>query len=83
MVKLFEAIKEGADSLGDSSTPLLDSQLIMCHVLNVDRSYLFMNREIELKEKDLKVFTSLIKERQKGKPLQYITGYQEFMGLNF
>ncbi|MEG2893873.1 MAG: peptide chain release factor N(5)-glutamine methyltransferase [Clostridium sp.] len=83
MVKLFQAIKDGADSLEGSSTGLLDAQLIMCHVLNVDRTYLFMNREVEIEDSDLKLFKSLIKDRQKGKPLQYITGYQEFMGLNF
>ena len=83
MVKLYEAMKEGADELINSSTALLDSQLLLCYVLNVDRSYLFLNREKEILDSEYKRFKELLTYRKNGMPLQYITGYQEFMGLDF
>ncbi|KMT22802.1 peptide chain release factor N(5)-glutamine methyltransferase [Clostridium cylindrosporum] len=83
MVKIYMAMKEGSDLLVGLSTSLLDSQLLLCHVLGVDRSYLFLNRESEISEDKYKEFLTLINLRKSGKPLQYITGFQEFMGLNF
>ncbi|MEG0370704.1 MAG: peptide chain release factor N(5)-glutamine methyltransferase [Clostridium sp.] len=83
MVKLYVSIKEAAEYLSESSSPMLDAQLLMCHVLDVDRSYLFMNREIEINEYTYNKYIQLIEQRKNGKPLQYITGDQEFMGLPF
>lgn len=83
MVKLYVAMKEGADELINSSTALLDSQLLLCHVLDVNRSYLFLNREKQLLDSEYERFKKLVSYRKSGMPLQYITGYQEFMGLDF
>lgn len=77
------AMKEGMDLLTNSQTSQLDSQLLLSHVLGVERTYLFLNREEELQEDKYIEFKRLIELRKKGVPLQYITGYQEFMSLSF
>lgn len=77
------AVKEGMDTLEGIETALLDSQLLLSHVLGVDRGYLLLNREKEITEDEYKTFLNNIKLRKEGVPLQYITGEQEFMGLPF
>jgi len=55
----------------------------LCRVLNVDRSYLYSHDDYNMTEEEYKKFTLFLEERIKGKPLQYITGHQEFMSLDF
>jgi len=65
------------------STPRLDCELILAFVLNKDRKFLYMHPVyvVETGAKDM--FYKLIEERAAGMPVQYITGHQEFMGLDF
>lgn len=83
MVKIYMAMKEGETLLSNSSTALLDSQLLLSHVLGVERTYLILNREKELTSIQYDKFKDYINKRKSGVPLQYITGTQEFMGLPF
>ncbi|MGL4848247.1 MAG: peptide chain release factor N(5)-glutamine methyltransferase [Clostridium sp.] len=62
-------------------TARLDATLLLGKVLGKDRLYLLMNSEEEVSLSDEKVYFSLIEERMKKKPMQYILGYVEFMGL--
>lgn len=53
------------------------------HVLQQDRSYLYTHPERDLSADQLDRYLGLISERCTGKPTQYITGRQEFWGLDF
>jgi release factor glutamine methyltransferase len=53
------------------------------HVLNCDRTYLHTHSEVELGHETTDRYFRLIAERTTGKPTQYITGHQEFWGLDF
>lgn len=55
----------------------------MCHVLNADRSFLYSHDDYKMTDEEYEKFVLFVEERVKGKPLQYITGYQEFMSLDF
>jgi release factor glutamine methyltransferase len=83
MVKLFELIKYGKEKLNNSNTPQLDAEVILSHILKVDRIYLYSNREKVFDEEIENYFKSLINRRLKGEPIAYITGTKEFMGLDF
>ena len=61
----------------------IDANLLLEHVLNVDKIYTLINSNELLTEEDYNKYNKLIEVRAKGKPLQYIIGYQEFMGLSF
>jgi len=67
----------------DIDTPALEAGVLLCRVLNVDRSYLYSHDDYNMTEEEYKKFTLFLEERIKGKPLQYITGHQEFMSLDF
>jgi len=61
--------------------PGVGGRVLLCRVLNVDRSYLYSHDDYNMTEEEYKKFTLFLEERIKGKPLQYITGHQEFMSL--
>ena len=53
------------------------------HVLERDRAYLYAHPEDSLSAETVEQYLRLIAERTTGKPTQYITGHQEFWGLDF
>ncbi len=53
------------------------------YVLGSDRTYLYSHADDDLPLDTLHRYTRLIEERSNGKPTQYITGHQEFWGLDF
>lgn len=64
-------------------TPGLDAEILLCYMLNRDKSYLFIHYGDTLDEKACEEYFRLVDIRASGKPVQYITGQQEFMGLPF
>lgn len=82
-MKIFEAIKKAVEIVKDSDTPQLDAEVILSHILGVERIYLYMNRSMPLENEVCNTFFNLIERRREGEPVQYIVGSQEFMGLDF
>jgi release factor glutamine methyltransferase len=74
---LEQATREIAES--GFPTPRLDADLIMCGVLNVNRSRLFALLQDELDVVDAALFQSLVERRKRGEPVAYLTGIREFM----
>lgn len=85
-----ELLKNAAELLrksGNSSTPVLDAELLLIHVLNrrgmdFDRIRLVTEQCFTPTEEAAGEYMELIEERSKGKPVQYITKRQEFMGYD-
>lgn len=65
------------------SDPQLDAEILVCHVLGVDKSYLFNHYGEPVMERIGRGYFDLMDLRAEGVPLQYILGTQEFMGLEF
>lgn len=81
---ISEALMGAAKALSDvTSSPALESKILLEKVLDCDRLYLIKNRSEAISFDDLKTFSELIKLRLSGKPISYITGHKEFMGLDF
>jgi release factor glutamine methyltransferase len=75
------------DSLNPNPNPNpnlnLDLEVLLAHVLGVDRSYLYTWPEREVTPLQQQTFESWVKRRLTGEPLAYIIGYKEFWSLNF
>ncbi len=56
---------------------------LLAHVLNCDRSFIISHAEDEITEAEADTYREQVGSRARGKPLQYITGHQEFYGLDF
>jgi len=59
----------------------LDTELLLAHVLNKPRSYLYAHPETKLSAKQQKKFTELLTRRKNGEPIAYILGHKEFYSL--
>jgi release factor glutamine methyltransferase len=53
------------------------------HVLKRDRSFILGHAEDAVSEEQAERFRQFLERRAQGEPLQYITGHQEFYGLDF
>lgn len=67
--------------LEHSDSASLDAQLLLCHVLGCDRTYLLTWPEKCLSEPQALCFQGLISERCAGQPVAYLIGEREFWSL--
>ena len=63
-------------------SPRLNAELLLMFTLNCDRAHLFAHPERELTEEEQSRYDEALTQRSKGVPAQYITGHQEFWGLD-
>ena len=82
---LEEALNFGKKMLEEAGIveAALDAWYLLEHVGRFDRSYYYLHYREELKEDLAQEYVSIIRKRAERIPLQYITGVQNFMGLDF
>jgi release factor glutamine methyltransferase len=84
-VQLKQALASAVDRLeaADCGSPRLNAETLMMFVLGVNRAYLYAHPERELTPEEQSRYDEAIVQRSEGVPSQYITGHQEFWGLDF
>lgn len=84
-MQLRHALRSAIDTLekNDIGSPRLNAETLLMFVLNCHRAYLYAYPERELTEDELQRYNDALAERSRGVPAQYITGHQEFWGLDF
>jgi release factor glutamine methyltransferase len=82
---LFAALREGISQLEHELVPSapLAAELLLMHVFGRDRAWLYAHPEQELDATTRERYFNLISQRASGVPTQYLTGHQEFWGLDF
>ncbi len=63
--------------------PRLDAELLLAHLLDLDRVGLYMNYDRPLTATELDKIRPSVQRRGKREPLQYLLGSTEFWSLNF
>jgi release factor glutamine methyltransferase len=63
-------------------SPRLNAEWLLMFTLSVDRAYLFAHPERELTAEEQTRYEAVLNERARGVPAQYITGHQEFWGMD-
>lgn len=71
------------DLIGKSKIGRLETILILCKLLDVDKSYIYTYGDKEVEDYIGDKFLELMEKRHSGYPIQYILGEREFMGLDF
>jgi len=64
-------------------SPRLNAEILLMFVLNCDRAYVYAHPERELTEAEQARYAEALAQRTRGIPAQYITGHQEFWGMDF
>jgi release factor glutamine methyltransferase len=67
----------------DVPSPRLNAELLLMFTLECDRAYLHAHPERKLSADDQRRYDQALTERERGVPTQYITGHQEFWGMDF
>jgi len=70
-------------SRSEIAEPRREAVSLLCFVLRKDKTFLVAHSEYELSGDEEKRFQEFIKRRARREPVQYITGRQEFYGLEF
>jgi len=61
----------------------LDAELLLCHVLRVDRIRLLVDADRPLEKTELTRYRELYQRRRAGEPIAYLLGVREFYGRPF
>jgi release factor glutamine methyltransferase len=83
--ELRSALKTGIARLEAWSVPSapLAAELLLMHVLRRERTWLYAHPEYELSAEEAAAYAQFVEQRSTGVPTQYLTGRQEFWGLEF
>jgi release factor glutamine methyltransferase len=79
------ALRDAMAELQRTSTPshALAAELLLMHALGRDRTWLYAHPEEPLDAETARKYFELVAQRGRGTPTQYLTGRQEFWGLEF
>ncbi|MDQ2086558.1 peptide chain release factor N(5)-glutamine methyltransferase [Herbivorax sp. ANBcel31] len=82
---LKEVFTQGVRFLSSSGNeaPAFEAGVMLCHVLKCKKTFLYAHDDYILSDEEYKEYIEIVSKRSKGTPLQYITGHQEFMSLDF
>jgi release factor glutamine methyltransferase len=64
-------------------SPRMNAELLLMFTLDRDRAYLYAHPDYQLVEAEQSRYNHALEQRARGVPAQYITGHQEFWGMDF
>ena len=75
-------LTEARRILGGDPAAALEADLLLAHVLGVNRAWLFANRRHDVATSQQGAFRELIARRAAGEPIAYLVGEREFWSLS-
>jgi release factor glutamine methyltransferase len=83
-MQLKQALASAIDrlELADVGSPRMNAEVLLMFVLGANRAYLYAHPEQELTPEEETRYHEVLAQRSTGMPSQYITGHQEFWGLD-
>jgi len=84
-MQLKQALASAVDRLQAAGvgSPRMNAEVLLMFLLGVNRAYLYAHPERELTAEEESRYDEVLAQRTTGMPSQYITGHQEFWGLDF
>ncbi len=82
-MEIKEALNKAVDFFKKHqiSQPRLDAEVLLAHLMGMERIQLYVNYDLPLQEDELKGYRQLIVKRVSPLPVAYLTGEKEFMSL--
>ena len=83
-MNLKQALQSAIQQLDEAQvgSPRINAETLLMFVLGRDRAYLYAHGERVLSAEEILRYQQLTAERARGVPAQYITGHQEFWGMD-
>jgi release factor glutamine methyltransferase len=66
----------------NAPSPRMNAEMLLMFTLGCDRAYLYSHPERELTDEEQHRYAEVLAQRSRGVPAQYITGHQEFWGMD-
>jgi len=84
-VQLKDALGSAIRKLESANvpSPRMNAELLLMFTLGVDRAYFYAHPERDLTSQEMQRYDDALAQRSQGIPAQYITGHQEFWGMDF
>jgi release factor glutamine methyltransferase len=84
-VNVRAALRDAMARMSSAGVPshALAAELLLMHVMGRDRAWLYAHPEAPLDAEDARRYFELVTKRAASTPTQYLTGRQEFWGLEF
>ena len=80
---LSEAVKHFSLSTSDINEPVLEAEILLAHVLSVERWKVRLYPERFLTRREYETFSRMVARRMSGEPCAYILGRWEFWSRDF
>ncbi len=82
---LRDSLRLAIDRLTSANvpSPRMNAELLLMFTLGCDRAFLFAHPEREITSEESERYDKALAQRASGIPAQYITGHQEFWGMDF
>ncbi len=71
-------LQSAREKLAPDPLARLEAEILLCHALEVGRSFLFANPELEVPLKRRSDFMALLRRRSQGEPMAYVVGKRSF-----
>jgi release factor glutamine methyltransferase len=83
-MQLKQALDKAVRGLDENGvgSPRMNAEVLLMFTLGCDRAYLYAHPERELTVDEIVRYEDVLAERSRGVPSQYLTGHQEFWGLD-
>jgi release factor glutamine methyltransferase len=82
MASISELLQLSAELHSISDSPQLDCELLLCHVLDVDRTWLRTWPDSQVTTDQKALFEKLLHKRSQGHPVAYLTGLRGFWSMD-
>src|ERR1700722_11387586 len=84
-MNIRDALRDAIGRLGAANVPshTLAAELLLMHAAGCDRTWIYSHPEAEIDARAAEKLFQLVAQRASGVPTQYLTGTQEFWGLDF
>lgn len=82
MASVSELLQLSAKLQATSDSPQLDCELLLCHVLEVDRTWLRTWPESQVSSAQKSLFIALLDQRVEGMPIAYLIGSRGFWSMD-
>jgi release factor glutamine methyltransferase len=82
MASISELLKLSAQLQSTSDSAQLDCELLLSHVLEVDRTWLRTWPDYQVSPSQQALFESFLDQRIKGTPIAYLVGYRGFWSMD-
>lgn len=78
-----ELLRLGREALKEQAAGSMEAELLLAHALDTNRAWLYANNSETAGHKCVESYQALIRRRQSGEPLSYLTGIREFWSMPF